>query len=158
MPRYAPSAVGAFAMLNSELDPATSGLDEAAGCVVLITASPTLVLMIFGRAPKTAPAPAFAFPSAFAHFDRNNYCVCMRTSQWKDGTRLGVSHNESSQPSINQVRVDFSAMSWRFRQAKPVLLSVTLRPGVVLFRRERLLTSLVSPRRSKLERRVTWNI
>src|SRR5215472_16357836 len=46
----------AFATFNSRSDPATSGLDEAAGYIVtallLITAAPALALTAFGRVPK----------------------------------------------------------------------------------------------------------
>jgi hypothetical protein len=60
----------AFAMFSSEADPATSGLDQAAGYIVtalfLITTAPALALTVFGRAPKTAFALALIFPGAFA--------------------------------------------------------------------------------------------
>jgi hypothetical protein len=59
-----------FAMFNSASDPATSGLDEAAGFIVtgllLITALPALALIVFRRAPKTALTLALAFPVALA--------------------------------------------------------------------------------------------
>jgi len=62
-------AVIAFAMLHSGSDPATSGLDEAAGYTVtallLITAAPALALVVLGRAPKTALTLALAFPVVF---------------------------------------------------------------------------------------------
>ena len=55
-----------FATFNSRSDPATSGLDEAAGYIVtallLMTAAPALALAVFGRAPKTALELALAFP------------------------------------------------------------------------------------------------
>jgi hypothetical protein len=62
-------ALIALAMFNSEADPATQGLDEAAGCIVtvllLITAGPAFALVLFRRAPKTALILALAFPAAF---------------------------------------------------------------------------------------------
>jgi hypothetical protein len=63
-------AVLAFSMFMSGSDPATKGLDEAAGVIVtallLITAAPALALILFGRAPKTALTLALAFPAALA--------------------------------------------------------------------------------------------
>ena len=63
-------AVVAFAMFNSASDPATKGLDQAAGYIVtalfLVTAAPAVALVLFGRAPKTALILALAFPAAFA--------------------------------------------------------------------------------------------
>jgi hypothetical protein len=57
-------------MFNSASDPATRGLDEAAGFIVtgllLITALPALALIVFGRAPKTAMTLALTFPVALA--------------------------------------------------------------------------------------------
>jgi hypothetical protein len=51
-------------------DQATKGLDNAAGLAVtalyLVTGAPALVLVLKGRAPKTALALALAFPAAFA--------------------------------------------------------------------------------------------
>jgi hypothetical protein len=62
-------AVIALPMLHSGSDPATSGLDEAAGYTVtallLITSAPALALVVFGRAPKTALTLALAFPTVF---------------------------------------------------------------------------------------------
>jgi hypothetical protein len=63
-------AVVFFAMFNSGVDPATSGLDEATGYTVtgllLITAVPALALIMFGRAQITALILAVVFPVAFA--------------------------------------------------------------------------------------------
>jgi hypothetical protein len=60
----------AFAALTSRSDPATRGLDEAAGLIVtalfLVTGAPALVLVFLGRAPIIALALALAFPVAFA--------------------------------------------------------------------------------------------
>jgi hypothetical protein len=63
-------ALIAFTTFNSGSDPATKGLDEAAGYIVtvlfLITAVPAVALISFRRAPKTALILALAFPAAFA--------------------------------------------------------------------------------------------
>jgi hypothetical protein len=60
----------AFVMFVSGSDPATSGLDEAAGYIVtalfLITAAPALALIAYGRAPRTALTLALVFPVVFA--------------------------------------------------------------------------------------------
>src|SRR5215831_21201296 len=55
-------------MFMSGSDPATKGLDEAAGvtALLLITAAPALGLILFGRALKTALTLALAFPAALA--------------------------------------------------------------------------------------------
>ena len=63
-------ALVAFAKFNSGSDPATRGLDEAAGYIVtalfVITAVPALALITFGRAPRIALTLALVFPAAFA--------------------------------------------------------------------------------------------
>ena len=60
----------AAAVLVSRSDPATKGLDEAAGWVVtalfLVTGMPALVLAWRQRAPVTALILALAFPAFFA--------------------------------------------------------------------------------------------
>ena len=60
----------AVAALMSRSDPATKGLDEAAGWAVtalfLVTGMPALVLAWRRRAPATALILAFAFPAVFA--------------------------------------------------------------------------------------------
>ena len=60
----------AVAALMSRSDPATKGLDEAAGWVVtalfLVTGMPALVLAWRRRAPVTALILALAFPAFFA--------------------------------------------------------------------------------------------
>jgi len=62
-------AVVARYLIFSESDPATMGLDVAAGWAVtilfLITAVPGFVLALMGRRPKTALALALAFPVGF---------------------------------------------------------------------------------------------
>lgn len=59
----------AVLMFKSGSDPATLGLDVAAGWTVtilcLVTAVPAFVLALFGRWPKIALALALAFPAAF---------------------------------------------------------------------------------------------
>ena len=63
-------ALFAFEMFLSGSDPATSGLDAAAGYVVtalfLATVVPALALIAFGRAPKAALTLALAFPLVVA--------------------------------------------------------------------------------------------
>jgi hypothetical protein len=63
-------ALVAFEMFLSGSDPATSGIDAAAGYVVtalfLATVVPALALIAFGRAPRTALTLALAFPVVFA--------------------------------------------------------------------------------------------
>jgi hypothetical protein len=63
-------AIVAFAAFFSGSDPATRGLDQAAGWVVtallLITAVPASILVSMRRAPITALILALAFPAAFA--------------------------------------------------------------------------------------------
>ncbi len=63
-------ALVAFAALLSGSDPATRGLDEAAGLVVtalfLLTGAPALALALLSRAPRTALILALAFPAVFA--------------------------------------------------------------------------------------------
>ena len=60
----------AFAMFGLGSDPATRGLDEAAGYIVttlfLTTAVPALSLAAIRRAPKAALTLALVFPTAFA--------------------------------------------------------------------------------------------
>jgi hypothetical protein len=60
----------AFATFMSASDPATKGLDQAAGLVVtalfLLTAVPACALTRLGRAPVIAMALALAFPAVFA--------------------------------------------------------------------------------------------
>lgn len=60
----------AVAALTSRSDPATKGLDEAAGWAVtalfLVTGLPALVLAWRRRAPVTALVLALAFPAIFA--------------------------------------------------------------------------------------------
>ena len=60
----------ALAALVSGSDPATRGLDHAAGLAVtalfLVTGAPALVLALRNRAPVTALTLALAFPAAFA--------------------------------------------------------------------------------------------
>ena len=62
--------VAAVAYLGSVSDPATAGLDTAAGVVVtglvLVTAVPASILAVMGRLPKTALTLAVAFPALFA--------------------------------------------------------------------------------------------
>jgi hypothetical protein len=59
----------AVLMFKSESDPATLGLDVAAGWTVtilcLLTAVPAFVLALTKKWPKTALALALAFPAAF---------------------------------------------------------------------------------------------
>lgn len=56
--------------VTSGSDPATRGLDEAAGYIVAtlfcVTGAPALALAYFGKAPKTALALAWAFIAVFA--------------------------------------------------------------------------------------------
>ena len=63
-------AVVAVAAFFSGSDPATRGLDQAAGWVVtalfLVTGAPAIALTLLRRAPATALALALAFPAAFA--------------------------------------------------------------------------------------------
>ena len=58
----------AFATFLSGSDPATKGLDDAAGMIVtalfLATAAPALVLGVLDRAPRLALSLALAFPAA----------------------------------------------------------------------------------------------
>lgn len=58
--------------LFSGSDPATKGLDNAAGWAALVvflsTAAPALVLVAKRRAPRTALAFALAFPAAIVAF------------------------------------------------------------------------------------------
>jgi hypothetical protein len=60
----------AFEMFNTGSDPATKGLDEAAGYIVtalfVVTAAPARALTSFGRAANTALTLALAFPTVFA--------------------------------------------------------------------------------------------
>jgi hypothetical protein len=60
----------AAAALTSRSDPATKGLDEAAGWAVtalfLVTGAPALVLASRRRAPVTALILALGFPEVFA--------------------------------------------------------------------------------------------
>ena len=62
--------VVALATFASGSDPATRGLDEAAGWIVtalfLATGAPALVLALLNRALTTALILALAFPAAFA--------------------------------------------------------------------------------------------
>ena len=59
----------ALLTFQSGSDPATKGLDVAAGAVVtvlfLVTGAPALVLAYIGRAPRTALVLALAFPAVF---------------------------------------------------------------------------------------------
>ena len=56
-------------MFFSEPDPATMGLDVAAGWTVtilfLVTGAPAFVLALLGRWPRVALALALAFPAGF---------------------------------------------------------------------------------------------
>ena len=67
---FAAWAFVALAAYFSGSDPATKGLDEAAGLLVtalfLVTGAPALALTLLGRAPATALALAIAFPAALA--------------------------------------------------------------------------------------------
>ena len=60
----------ALATFMSGSDPATRGLDQAAGFVVtalfLVTAAPAFALILLGRAPVTALLLALAFPAIVA--------------------------------------------------------------------------------------------
>ena len=60
----------ALATFMSGSDPATRGLDQAAGVVVtalfLVTAAPAFALILLGRAPVTALVLALAFPAIVA--------------------------------------------------------------------------------------------
>ena len=60
----------ALATFMSGSDPATRGLDQAAGVVVtalfLVTAAPAFALTLLGRAPVTALVLALAFPAIVA--------------------------------------------------------------------------------------------
>jgi hypothetical protein len=60
----------AFATFFSGSDPATKGLDQAAGVLVtalfVLTCVPALALARLRRAPRTALALAFAFPAILA--------------------------------------------------------------------------------------------
>lgn len=60
----------AFALFGSGSDPATKGLDAAAGGAVVllyaITALPALLLAYYRRAPRIALTLALAFPAVFA--------------------------------------------------------------------------------------------
>jgi hypothetical protein len=62
--------VVAVASVMSGSDPATRGLDHAAGLAVtalfLVTGVPAFALRMLGRAPVTALLLALAFPTAFA--------------------------------------------------------------------------------------------
>jgi hypothetical protein len=62
--------LAAIALFASGSDPATSGLDSAAGAAVVglyaVTALPALLLAYFRRAPRTALMLALAFPAVFA--------------------------------------------------------------------------------------------
>ena len=63
-------ALVAFASFLSGSDPATKGLDWAAGVVVtvlfVLTGAPALALTGFRRAPRTALTLALAFPAVLA--------------------------------------------------------------------------------------------
>ncbi|HEX6136249.1 MAG TPA: hypothetical protein VF059_01200 [Casimicrobiaceae bacterium] len=63
-------ALVAFAAFTSGADPATRGLDRAAGLVVtalfLVTGAPAAALVFLRRAPAPALALALAFPAVFA--------------------------------------------------------------------------------------------
>ena len=63
-------ALAAFATFMSGSDPATRGLDQAAGSMVtalfLVTGAPALALAYLGRAPVVALVLALAFPIAIA--------------------------------------------------------------------------------------------
>lgn len=63
-------ALAAAATFMSGSDPATRGLDEAAGVIVtalfLVTAAPGLVLASLGRAPVVALVLVLAFPTVLA--------------------------------------------------------------------------------------------